>query len=57
MLYGMSRTREADRVRFREQHMDGVDKGWERIQLQGDKVKGFKAKILCLVTRLMLCVQ
>lgn len=40
---------EADRARFREEHVEGVDKGWERIQLQRDKMKGFKAKILSLV--------
>lgn len=29
--------------------MDGVDRGQEKIQLQGGKVKGFKEKTLHLV--------
>lgn len=49
MLYAISRAREAARVRFREKHVDGVDRGREKIQLQGDKVKGFKEKTLHLV--------
>lgn len=47
MLYVISRTREAARVRFREEHMDGVDR--KRYSPSGDKMKGLKVKTSCLV--------
>lgn len=36
-------------MRFREEHVDGVERGQEKIQLWGDKMKGFKMKTLHLV--------
>lgn len=43
-MYAISRTREAARVRCREEHLDGVDRGWEKTQ--GERIQG---KLLCLV--------